>query len=120
VGAISAKDNLYILELLSLAGVHLGSVNYVMVGVRPTHGDLVELEEAVGIMASQSIGEPGTQLAHIKNFSYWWCGGTAQHVQTTFHGKSKFNEDLLHPTRTRGILPFCVLQILCNSRESGY
>jgi hypothetical protein len=32
-GAISAKDNQYILSLLSLAGVHLGSVNYVMVGV---------------------------------------------------------------------------------------
>ncbi|KAI5325260.1 hypothetical protein L3X38_034334 [Prunus dulcis] len=28
----------------------------------PTHGDLVELGEAVGIIAGQSIGEPGTQL----------------------------------------------------------
>ena len=29
----------------------------------PTHGDLVELEEPLGILAGQSIGEePGTQL----------------------------------------------------------
>ncbi|XLU25251.1 hypothetical protein S245_061317, partial [Arachis hypogaea] len=28
----------------------------------PTHGNLVELSEAVGIIAGQSIGEPGTQL----------------------------------------------------------
>ncbi|KAH0446988.1 hypothetical protein IEQ34_024180 [Dendrobium chrysotoxum] len=31
-------------------------------GRSPTHGDLVELGEAVGIIAGQSIGEPGTQL----------------------------------------------------------
>ncbi|KAL4301330.1 hypothetical protein AHAS_Ahas17G0290100 [Arachis hypogaea] len=30
--------------------------------VSPTHGNLVELSEAVGIIAGQSIGEPGTQL----------------------------------------------------------
>lgn len=31
-------------------------------GRSPTHGDLVKLVEAVGIIAGQSIGEPGTQL----------------------------------------------------------
>ena len=31
-------------------------------GQSPTHGDLVELGEAVGIIAGQSIREPGTQL----------------------------------------------------------
>ena len=31
-------------------------------GRSPTHGNLVELGEAVGIIAGQSIGEPGTQL----------------------------------------------------------
>ncbi|KAL5076764.1 hypothetical protein RYX36_015748 [Vicia faba] len=31
-------------------------------GRSPIHGDLVELGEAVGIIAGQSIGEPGTQL----------------------------------------------------------
>jgi DNA-directed RNA polymerase subunit beta' len=71
-------------------------------GRSPTHGDLVELGEAVGIIAGQSIGEPGTQLT-LRTFHTGgvFTGGTAQHVRTPFHGKIKFNEDLLHPTRTR-------------------
>ncbi|KAJ8435509.1 hypothetical protein Cgig2_010056 [Carnegiea gigantea] len=44
-------------------------------GRSPTHGDLVELGEAVG--------------------------GTAEHVRAPSNGKRKFNEDLVHPTRTR-------------------
>ncbi|CAN4106435.1 unnamed protein product [Withania somnifera] len=51
-------------------------------GRSPTHGDLVELGEAVGIIAGQSIGEP-------------------EHVRAPSNGKIKFNEDLVHPTRTR-------------------
>ena len=71
-------------------------------GWSPTHGDLVELGEAVGIIAGQSIGEPGTQLT-LRTFHTGgvFTGGTAQHIRTPFHGKIKFNEDLLHPTRTR-------------------
>nr|YP_010251965.1 RNA polymerase beta'' subunit [Carex agglomerata]QTX08807.1 RNA polymerase beta'' subunit [Carex agglomerata] len=71
-------------------------------GWGPTHGDLVELGEAVGIIAGQSIGEPGTQLT-LRTFHTGgvFTGGTAQHIRTPFHGKIKFNEDLLHPTRTR-------------------
>nr|WNK76137.1 RNA polymerase beta'' subunit [Neoscirpus dioicus]WNK76156.1 RNA polymerase beta'' subunit [Neoscirpus dioicus] len=71
-------------------------------GRSPTHGDLVELGEAVGIIAGQSIGEPGTQLT-LRTFHTGgvFTGGTAQHVRTPFHGKIKFNEDLLYPTRTR-------------------
>nr|YP_010499236.1 RNA polymerase subunit beta'' [Carex littledalei]UWT58513.1 RNA polymerase subunit beta'' [Carex littledalei] len=71
-------------------------------GRSPTHGDLVELGEAVGIIAGQSIGEPGTQLT-LRTFHTGgvFTGGTAQHVRTPFRGKIKFNEDLLHPTRTR-------------------
>jgi len=71
-------------------------------GRSPTHGDLVELGEAVGIIAGQSIGEPGTQLT-LRTFHTGgvFTGGTAQHIRTPFHGKIKFNEDLLHPTRTR-------------------
>ncbi|KAI3833237.1 hypothetical protein MKW92_023699 [Papaver armeniacum] len=48
-------------------------------GRSSTHGDLVELGEAVGIIA----------------------GGTAEHVRAPSNGKIKFNEDLVHPTRTR-------------------
>ncbi|KAF4355161.1 hypothetical protein F8388_019938 [Cannabis sativa] len=71
-------------------------------GRSPTHGDLVELGEAVGIIAGQSIGEPGTQLT-LRTFHTGgvFTGGTAEHVRAPSNGKIKFNEDLAHPTRTR-------------------
>nr|YP_010443373.1 RNA polymerase beta'' subunit [Arenaria serpyllifolia]UTE94248.1 RNA polymerase beta'' subunit [Arenaria serpyllifolia] len=71
-------------------------------GRSPTHGDLVELGEAVGIIAGQSIGEPGTQLT-LRTFHTGgvFTGGTAEHVRAPSNGKIKFNEELVHPTRTR-------------------
>nr|QKV09657.1 RNA polymerase beta'' subunit [Pyrularia edulis] len=71
-------------------------------GRSPTHGDLVQLGEAVGIIAGQSIGEPGTQLT-LRTFHTGgvFTGGTAEHVRASSNGKIKFNEDLVHPTRTR-------------------
>nr|YP_010504662.1 RNA polymerase beta'' subunit [Chrysosplenium lectus-cochleae]UXE33379.1 RNA polymerase beta'' subunit [Chrysosplenium lectus-cochleae] len=71
-------------------------------GRSPTHGDLVELGETVGIIAGQSIGEPGTQLT-LRTFHTGgvFTGGTAEHVRAPSNGKIKFNEDLVHPTRTR-------------------
>nr|YP_009708706.1 RNA polymerase beta'' subunit [Taxillus vestitus]QEV86315.1 RNA polymerase beta'' subunit [Taxillus vestitus] len=71
-------------------------------GRSPTHGDLVELGEAVGILAGQSIGEPGTQLT-LRTFHTGgvFTGGTAGHVRAPSNGKIKFNEYLVHPTRTR-------------------
>nr|Q9THV5.1 RecName: Full=DNA-directed RNA polymerase subunit beta''; AltName: Full=PEP; AltName: Full=Plastid-encoded RNA polymerase subunit beta''; Short=RNA polymerase subunit beta'' [Sinapis alba]CAB48415.2 RNA polymerase A beta prime prime subunit [Sinapis alba] len=71
-------------------------------GRSPTHGDLVELGEAVGIIAGQSIGEPGTQLT-LRTFHTGgvFTGGTAEHVRAPYNGKIKFNEDLVHSTRTR-------------------
>nr|YP_009869787.1 RNA polymerase beta'' subunit [Tristicha trifaria]QKJ81727.1 RNA polymerase beta'' subunit [Tristicha trifaria] len=71
-------------------------------GRSPTHGDLVELGEAVGIIAGQSIGEPGTQLT-LRTFHTGgvFTGGIADHVRAPSNGKIKFNEDLVHPTRTR-------------------
>nr|YP_010156196.1 RNA polymerase beta'' subunit [Pilea monilifera]QQY85834.1 RNA polymerase beta'' subunit [Pilea monilifera] len=71
-------------------------------GRSPTHGDLVELGEAVGIIAGQSIGEPGTQLT-LRTFHTGgvFTGGTAKHVRAPSNGKIKFNEDLVHPIRTR-------------------
>nr|QHB79491.1 RNA polymerase beta subunit [Ruppia sinensis] len=71
-------------------------------GRSPTHGDLVELGEAVGIIAGQSIGEPGTQLT-LRTFHTGgvFTGGTAEHLRAPSNGKIKFNEDLVHPTRTR-------------------
>nr|YP_010293805.1 RNA polymerase beta'' subunit [Scrotochloa urceolata]ULQ67099.1 RNA polymerase beta'' subunit [Scrotochloa urceolata] len=71
-------------------------------GRSPTHGDLVELGEAVGIIAGQSIGEPGTQLT-LRTFHTGgvFTGGTADLVRSPSNGKIQFNEDLVHPTRTR-------------------
>nr|YP_010884270.1 RNA polymerase beta'' subunit [Pentaphragma spicatum]WIW75583.1 RNA polymerase beta'' subunit [Pentaphragma spicatum] len=71
-------------------------------GRSTTHGDLVELGEAVGIIAGQSIGEPGTQLT-LRTFHTGgvFTGGTAEHVRAPSNGKIQFNEDLVHPTRTR-------------------
>nr|YP_010447624.1 RNA polymerase beta'' subunit [Lactoris fernandeziana]DAZ89758.1 TPA_asm: RNA polymerase beta'' subunit [Lactoris fernandeziana] len=71
-------------------------------GRSSTHSDLVELGEAVGIIAGQSIGEPGTQLT-LRTFHTGgvFTGGTAEHVRAPSNGKIKFNEDLVHPTRTR-------------------
>nr|YP_009859789.1 RpoC2 [Silene kiusiana]AWX05916.1 RpoC2 [Silene kiusiana] len=71
-------------------------------GRSPTHGDLVELGEAVGIIAGQSIGEPGTQLT-LRTFHTGgvFTGGTAEYVRAPYNGKIKFNEELVHPTRTR-------------------
>ncbi|CAN6446916.1 unnamed protein product [Victoria cruziana] len=71
-------------------------------GWSPTHGDLVELGEAVDIIAGQSIRELGTQLT-LRTFHTGgvFTGGTAEHVQAPSNGKIKFNEDLVHPTHTR-------------------
>nr|YP_009577180.1 RNA polymerase subunit beta'' [Nymphoides simulans]AZA06683.1 RNA polymerase subunit beta'' [Nymphoides simulans] len=71
-------------------------------GRSSTHGDLVELGEAVGIIAGQSIGEPGTQLT-LRTFHTGgvFTGGTAEQVRAPSNGKIKFSEDLVHPTRTR-------------------
>ena len=67
-------------------------------GRSSTHGDLVELGEAVGIIAGQSIGEPGTQLT-LRTFHTGgvFTGGTAEHVRAPSNGKRKFNEYLVHP-----------------------
>lgn len=84
-------------------------------GRSPTHGDLVELGEAVGIIAGQSIGEPGTQLT-LRTFHTGgvFTGGTAEHVRAPSNGKIKFNTDFVHPTRTRHGHPgfICSLNVL--------
>ncbi|PHT54973.1 DNA-directed RNA polymerase subunit beta'' [Capsicum baccatum] len=81
-------------------------------GRSPTHGDLVELGEAVGIIAGQSIGEPGTQLT-LRTFHIGgvFTGGTAEHMRAPSNGKIKFNEDLVHPTRTRHGHPAFIFSI---------
>nr|YP_009657050.1 RNA polymerase beta'' subunit [Medicago intertexta]QCO73951.1 RNA polymerase beta'' subunit [Medicago intertexta] len=81
-------------------------------GRSPIHGDLVELGEAVGIIAGQSIGEPGTQLT-LRTFHTGgvFTGGTAEYVRAPSNGKIKFNEDLVQPTRTRHGYPAFICNI---------
>lgn len=81
-------------------------------GRSPIHGDLVELGEAVGIIAGQSIGEPGTQLT-LRTFHTGgvFTGGTAEYARAPSNGKIKFNEDLVHPTRTRHGYPAFICNI---------
>nr|YP_010917740.1 RNA polymerase subunit beta'' [Encalypta ciliata]UVG41326.1 RNA polymerase subunit beta'' [Encalypta ciliata] len=67
-----------------------------------THGNLIELGEAVGIIAGQSIGEPGTQLT-LRTFHTGgvFTGDIAEHIRTPFNGIIQFDKNLVYPTRTR-------------------
>ncbi len=66
-------------------------------------GRLVDLGEAVGIVAAQSIGEPGTQLT-MRTFH---IGGTAFRVVEVSHIKAK----------NRGILKFHNLRVVEKAKE---
>nr|YP_010715457.1 RNA polymerase beta'' subunit [Todea barbara]WDE24575.1 RNA polymerase beta'' subunit [Todea barbara] len=76
-----------------------------------THHDSVELGEAVGIIAGQSIGEPGTQstsrTSHTGGVS---TGDIAEHVRIPFSGLINSDEDSVHPTRTRHGHPAWICQ----------
>nr|YP_009451510.1 RNA polymerase beta '' subunit [Lygeum spartum]ARQ27824.1 RNA polymerase beta '' subunit [Lygeum spartum] len=94
-------------------------------GRSPTHNDLVELGEAVGIIAGQSIGEPGTQLT-LRTFHTGgvFTGGTADLVRSPSNGKIQFNENLVHPTRTRhgqpAFLCYIDLHVIIQSQDIPY
>ncbi|MEQ9671388.1 MAG: DNA-directed RNA polymerase subunit beta' [Coleofasciculus sp. G2-EDA-02] len=64
------------------------------------HGHMVDLGEAVGIIAAQSIGEPGTQLT-MRTFHTGgvFTGEVARQVTAAFDGVVRFSSSL----RTRGV-----------------
>ncbi|MEQ8973813.1 MAG: DNA-directed RNA polymerase subunit beta' [Coleofasciculus sp. C1-SOL-03] len=64
------------------------------------HGHMVDLGEAVGIIAAQSIGEPGTQLT-MRTFHTGgvFTGEVARQVSAAFDGVVRFSSRL----RTRGV-----------------
>lgn len=72
-------------------------------GLDLARGEKVEAGEAVGIIAAQSIGEPGTQLT-LRTFH---IGGTA----------SKTEEKMSAETSRAGIVRFCNLEIAENSSK---
>nr|UTS56975.1 RNA polymerase beta'' subunit [Schizaea tenella] len=66
------------------------------------HHDLVELGEAVGIVAGQSIGEPGTQsTSRTFHTGGVFTGDIAEYIRTPFNGIVNLDEGLVYPTRTR-------------------
>ncbi|MGB2629966.1 MAG: DNA-directed RNA polymerase subunit beta' [Candidatus Omnitrophota bacterium] len=67
-------------------------------------GNLVEIGEAVGVIAAQSIGEPGTQLT-MRTFH---IGGTA----------SRIVEQSYYQAKEKGILKYHNLRVV-ESREAG-
>nr|YP_009379775.1 RNA polymerase beta subunit-2 [Callitris rhomboidea]BAX56302.1 RNA polymerase beta subunit-2 [Callitris rhomboidea] len=71
-------------------------------GRNTTNSNLIELGEAIGIIAGQSIGEPGTQLT-LRTFHTGgvFTGDISEHIRAPFTGKIEFNENLVCPTRTR-------------------
>ncbi len=67
------------------------------------HSQLVDMGEAVGIIAAQSIGEPGTQLT-MRTFHTGgvFTGEVARQLRAPFAGKVKFDKALrTRPFRTR-------------------
>ncbi|WP_287128428.1 DNA-directed RNA polymerase subunit beta' [Candidatus Cyanaurora vandensis] len=67
------------------------------------HGQLVDIGEAVGIIAAQSIGEPGTQLT-MRTFHTGgvFTGGVAQTIKAPHGGKVLLGANLrTRPFRTR-------------------
>nr|YP_009427378.1 RNA polymerase beta'' subunit [Rhachidosorus consimilis]ASU96052.1 RNA polymerase beta'' subunit [Rhachidosorus consimilis] len=66
------------------------------------HYDLVELGEAVGIIAGQPIGEPGTQLtSRTFHTGGVFTGDIAEYVRIPFNGLINSDGRLVYPTRTR-------------------
>jgi DNA-directed RNA polymerase subunit beta' len=69
-------------------------------------GKMVGIGEAVGVMAAQSIGEPGTQLT-LRTFH---IGGTAaritaeSHISTKFDGKTKFKNIKIITNKDKNVL----------------
>jgi DNA-directed RNA polymerase subunit beta' len=81
----------------------IGSVCQLCYGWNLAHGRLVDLGEAVGIIAAQSIGEPGTQLT-MRTFHTGgvFTGELAQTIHSPMVAVIKYPEDaILNPTRTR-------------------
>ena len=67
------------------------------------HGSLVDLGEAVGIIAAQSIGEPGTQLT-MRTFHTGgvFTGELAEQIRAPFNGILRLPKSIrVKPTRTR-------------------
>nr|YP_009294232.1 RNA polymerase beta'' subunit [Palmaria palmata]AOM67672.1 RNA polymerase beta'' subunit [Palmaria palmata] len=81
----------------------IGSVCQLCYGWNLAHGKLVDIGEAVGIIAAQSIGEPGTQLT-MRTFHTGgvFTGELAQSIYSPGKGRLEYpSENNVSPMRTR-------------------
>ena len=86
------KDTLKVRSPLTCSAIR--SVCRNCYGWHLSHSKLVDLGEAVGIVAAQSIGEPGTQLT-MRTFHTGgvFSGDLTKQVRSPISGKVKFNEN---------------------------
>nr|QCI05981.1 RNA polymerase b'-subunit [Delesseria sanguinea] len=77
------------------------SVCQLCYGWNLAHGKMVDLGEAIGIIAAQSIGEPGTQLT-MRTFHTGgvFTGQLSQNIISDYNGKLKYSKHL-HLTKSR-------------------
>ena len=70
-------------------------------GWSTNYGKLVRIGEAIGVIAGQSIGEPGTQLT-LRTFHTGgvFTGELANYVRAPFNGTVRFDSSACQPTRT--------------------
>jgi len=81
----------------------LRSVCQLCYGWNLAHGKLVDLGEAIGIIAAQSIGEPGTQLT-MRTFHTGgvFTGELSEHIISHINGFVDYSDSIvLTPTRNR-------------------
>nr|YP_010902675.1 RNA polymerase b-subunit [Hypnea nidulans]WCH54530.1 RNA polymerase b-subunit [Hypnea nidulans] len=81
----------------------VGSVCQLCYGWNLAHGQMVDLGEAVGIIAAQSIGEPGTQLT-MRTFHTGgvFTGELAQKIINPFDGQVEYSDNMyMVNSRTR-------------------
>nr|YP_009395788.1 RNA polymerase b''''-subunit [Herposiphonia versicolor]ARW64768.1 RNA polymerase b''''-subunit [Herposiphonia versicolor] len=81
----------------------LRSVCQLCYGWNLAHSKLVDLGEAIGIIAAQSIGEPGTQLT-MRTFHTGgvFTGELSQHINSNLDGVVEYSDNVaLTPTRNR-------------------
>lgn len=80
-----------------------GSICQLCYGWNLAHGKIVDLGEAVGIIAAQSIGEPGTQLT-MRTFHTGgvFTGELSRNITTDFEGNIHYPSNIkLTPSRNR-------------------
>jgi DNA-directed RNA polymerase subunit beta' len=102
IAAITKADVKSVFARSALTCEGARSVCQLCYGWSLAHGHLVDLGEAVGIIAAQSIGEPGTQLT-MRTFHTGgvFTGEVEQQIRAPHDGSVKFSNLRVRAVRTR-------------------